>query len=190
MSLQGHDKGLSVDEAGWLIGVAHHASPYCDDRPDGEAIDLVVVHGISLPPGCFGGDAIDALFCGGIDRLADERLVALSGLRVSAHLLIRRDGELIQYVPFVRRAWHAGESCFDGRNACNDFSIGIELEGADDIPYEPVQYRRLADCIRCLRARYPAITPERIVGHSDIAPGRKTDPGPAFAWGRLRAMIA
>ncbi len=189
MSLSGHDKGLTIDASGWIGEAARRPSPYCDARPDGVVVDLIVVHGISLPPGCFGGGAIDDLFCGRIDAEADPRLSALAGMRVSAHLLVRRDGALAQYVALDRRAWHAGVSEFDGRRACNDFSIGIELEGTDETPYEDEQYERLGQLCRALMRRYPAITPERIVGHSDIAPGRKTDPGPAFDWSRLRALL-
>lgn len=158
------------------------ASPNCDDRPVGTVIDLLVIHGISLPPGKFGGDAIQALFTNQLDPTAHPYFQTIAHLKVSAHVLIRRDGEVIQFVPFQKRAWHAGESSFQERKRCNDFSIGIELEGADTVPYEPIQYRRLAELTRVLMRFYPGITPQRIVGHSDIAPGRKTDPGPAFDW--------
>ncbi len=189
MSLPDHDKGLAVDSDGYLRSVSQRHSPHCDRRPDAGDISLLVVHGISLPAGCFGGSEIDALFRGTLAVDDDPRLADLQGLRVSAHLLIRRDGELIQYVPFSRRAWHAGESCFDGRECCNDFSIGIELEGCDELAYEEAQYRCLAEVCRVLLAHYPALARERIVGHSDIAPGRKTDPGPAFDWRRLFRLL-
>lgn len=158
------------------------ASSNCDDRPVGAVIDLLVIHGISLPPGKFGGDAIQALFTNQLDPTAHPYFQTIAHLKVSAHVLILRDGEVIQFVPFQKRAWHAGESSFQERKRCNDFSIGIELEGADTVPYEPIQYRRLAELTRVLMRFYPGITPQRIVGHSDIAPGRKTDPGPAFDW--------
>jgi AmpD protein len=158
------------------------ASPNCDERPKDTVIDLLVVHGISLPPGEFGGDAITALFTNQLNSNEHPYFQQIAELKVSAHVLIRRDGEMIQYVPFNKRAWHAGASNFEGRTNCNDFSIGIELEGADTVPYEPIQYQRLVSLTRTLMRFYPNITPERIVGHSDIAPGRKTDPGIAFDW--------
>ena len=164
-------------------------SPNCDDRPAGVPIDLIVVHGISLPPGEFDGPWIDALFTNTLDPAAHPYFREIQGLRVSPHVLIRRTGELVQYVPLQRRAWHAGQSCFAGRGRCNDFSIGIELEGTDTIPYTNSQYQRLAAVIRVLLEAYPAITPERIVGHCDIAPGRKTDPGAVFDWRRLRRLL-
>jgi AmpD protein len=145
--------------------------------------ELVVVHGISLPPGEFGGPWIDELFLGRLDPAAHPYFAAIAHLRVSAHLLIRRDGAITQYVPFHLRAWHAGASMFGGRERCNDFSIGIELEGTDDKPYAEVQYARLAEVIHALQKVYPTLT--AIAGHEDIAPGRKTDPGPAFDWPSL-----
>ncbi|MFO1434343.1 MAG: 1,6-anhydro-N-acetylmuramyl-L-alanine amidase AmpD [Candidatus Competibacteraceae bacterium] len=164
-------------------------SPNCDDRPPGVAIDLIVIHGISLPPGEFGGPWIDALFSNTLDPAAHPYFLEIQALKVSSHLLIRRTGELVQYVPLQRRAWHAGQSCFAGRERCNDFSIGIELEGTDTLPYTDPQYQRLAALIRLLRDAYPAITPERLVGHCDIAPGRKTDPGASFDWPRLQRLL-
>jgi len=149
----------------------------------------VVVHGISLPPGVFGGPYIDALFTNTLDPEAHPFFAEIRDLRVSAHLLIRRDGSWVQYVPFHRRAWHAGVSCFQGRERCNDFSIGIELEGADAVPYEAAQYQALARVIGLLAATYPGIGPGRVVGHCHIAPGRKTDPGPAFDWTRLEVLL-
>lgn len=167
-----------------------HPSPNCDDRPEGTAISLLVIHGISLPPGEFGGPWIDRLFRNSLPAEAHPYFAGIAGLRVSSHLLIRRDGELIQYVPLDKRAWHAGRSSFQGCPACNDYSIGIELEGSDDVPYSDEQYERLARVTRTLMERYPCITPERIAGHNHIAPERKTDPGAAFDWGRYRSAIA
>ena len=174
---------------GWLQGVRRTPSPNFDERPADCGVELIVVHGISLPPGEFGGGYVDALFTNTLDPAAHAYFADIASLRVSAHLLIDRAGDITQYVPFNRRAWHAGESCFEDRQRCNDFSIGIELEGTDELPYEDVQYQQLAAVIRLLRRLWPDITAERIVGHSDIAPGRKTDPGPAFDWKRLRRMI-
>lgn len=178
-------------ESGWLAGdVRLQPSPNCDERPAGEVVSLLVVHGISLPPGEFGGPHIDGLFCNSLDACVHPFFKEIAGLRVSAHVLIRRDGEVVQYVPFTMRAWHAGVSSFEGRERCNDFSIGIELEGCDELPYEPVQYQRLAELARLLTATYPALTAERVAGHCDIAPGRKTDPGPSFDWSHFRSLLA
>ncbi|MDN5862916.1 MAG: 1,6-anhydro-N-acetylmuramyl-L-alanine amidase AmpD [Salinisphaera sp.] len=171
-------------ERGWLSAAQRRESPNQDARPD-TPIDLLVVHGISLPPGQFGGAAIDDLFCNRLDAAAHPTFAEIATLRVSAHLLIRRDGALCQFVAFDRRGWHAGKSSFQGRTRCNDYAIGIELEGTDHIPYEAVQYDRLARVAALLMRHYPAMTRDRIVGHSDIAPGRKTDPGPAFDWDLL-----
>jgi AmpD protein len=175
---------------GWLEGVARRPSPNQDARPDPDDVSLLVVHGISLPPGEFGGRWIDVLFDNRLDPAAHPYFAQIAGLRVSAHLLIRRDGEVTQYVPFSARAWHAGASCFAGREQCNDYSIGVELEGTDELPYTDAQYNVLAAIAGTLMQAYPAIAPERIAGHCDIAPGRKTDPGPAFDWPRFRASIA
>jgi len=177
-------------EGGWLVNARQVVSPNCDERSAAATIDLVVIHGISLPPGHFGGPYIDQLFTNSLDISADPFFTEIEGLQVSAHALIHRDGSVTQYVPFDRRAWHAGQSCFDGRDGCNDFSIGIELEGCDDQPYEPLQYQALVTLLRLLMRCYPAITPQRVCGHSDIAPGRKTDPGPAFDWDRLHHLLA
>lgn len=160
---------------------------FCDDRPS-EEIDLLVVHGISLPAGHFGGDYIEQLFSGRLDCGCHPDLGDLDGVRVSSHLLIRRDGVMLQFVPFNRRAWHAGESSFQGRTRCNDFSIGIELEGTDHSRYRDEQYEALIRVSRQLIRTY-GIPAEHVVGHSDIAPGRKTDPGPRFDWTRLREGI-
>ncbi|HWP95098.1 MAG TPA: 1,6-anhydro-N-acetylmuramyl-L-alanine amidase AmpD [Gammaproteobacteria bacterium] len=180
---------FEIDGEGWILGVRRVPSPNWDARPSPGDIDLLVVHGISLPPGEFGGPWIDDFFTNRLDPGAHPYFRTIAELRVSAHLLIRRDGALTQYVPFTARAWHAGESCFGGRTRCNDFSIGIELEGTDELPYTAAQYGRLAEVSRALMRYYPGIVPERIVGHSDIAPGRKTDPGPAFDWRRFRAAL-
>jgi AmpD protein len=164
-------------------------SPFWDERPAGVLPELIIVHGISLPPGEFGGPWIDRLFSGNLEVGADSRFAAVEGLKVSAHVLVRRDGEAVQYVPFAARAWHAGVSSYAGRSACNDFSIGIELEGTDVVAYTDAQYAALAGLIRAACAAYPTLSPERVVGHSDVAPGRKTDPGPAFDWPRLRRLL-
>lgn len=177
---------FSIDRARGLLRPAEYiASPNCDPRPAGEAPSMIVIHGISLPPGEFGGDHITALFTNTLDFDAHPYFREIRGLEVSAHVLIRRDGSVIQYVPFNERAWHAGESCFRGRHRCNDFSIGIELEGEDQTPYEERQYAVLAGIIEAIRTAYPAISARECAAHSDIAPGRKTDPGPAFDWLRL-----
>ncbi len=173
----------------WLEGARIVPSPNRDARPPGEEISLVVIHAISLPPGEFGGPWIDALFTNTLDPGAHPFFASIAALEVSSHFLIRRDGELVQYVPLEERAWHAGRSCFEGRERCNDFSIGIELEGCDEQPFDERQYQRLIPLLRRLMARYPAITTERVVGHCHIAPGRKSDPGPHFDWARLRREL-
>lgn len=165
-------------------------SPHADARPAGIATDLIVVHNISLPPGEFAGPWIDRLFTGSLPRDVHPYFGEIDGMRVSAHLLVRRDGEVVQFVPFHRRAWHAGASQYEGRSACNDFSIGIEMEGTDETDFEPAQYAAAAQAIRALLRAYPALAASRIAGHSDIAPGRKTDPGPRFDWQALRSQLA
>lgn len=180
---------FSVDAAGWCRQARRVPSPHHNERAAPDDIALLVVHGISLPPGEFGGPFIDDLFMGRLDPDAHPYFAGIYQLRVSAHCLIRRDGELVQYVPFGARAWHAGVSSWQGRAACNDFSIGIELEGTDDTPYSDAQYRVLAGLTRAISARYPAITRENIVGHCDIAPGRKTDPGASFQWDYYRQLL-
>lgn len=172
--------------AGWMQGARRCESPFCDDRPVGGDIELIVVHGISLPAGEFGGPWIERLFGGDLPRGVHPGLDAVADMRVSAHLLVRRDGSVIQFVPFHRRAWHAGRSSWGGRADCNDFSIGIELEGRDDLPYANAQYSTLAQMVSALQRAYPGIGNEAVVGHEHIAPGRKTDPGPAFDWRRLK----
>lgn len=180
----------TVDAASGLLAPARQvASPNFNERPAGVTADLIVIHGISLPPGEYGGPWIDRLFTNALPAAEHEYFRKIEGLKVSSHVLIRRDGECVQYVPFHRRAWHAGTSSYAGRDACNDFSIGIELEGVDDAPYEAEQYAALARVIVALCAAYPALSTERLAGHSDIAPGRKTDPGEAFDWPRLRALL-
>lgn len=187
----GTDHGtVTIDASGWLVGVRRLPSPNCDARPPGAVVELVVVHAISLPPGRYGGDAVERLFTNRLDHGAHPYFAALEGMRVSAHLYIERSGAMTQFVPFALRAWHAGRSCWAGRSACNDFSIGIELEGCDDDPFTAAQYRALARVLRSVMAHYPGIDPSRIVGHADVAPGRKTDPGPHFDWSRLRASLA
>jgi len=174
---------IEIDAAGWACGVTRIASPNCDERPEGATVCLLVIHNISLPPGKFGGNGIVELFTNTLDPAAHPYYAQIAGLKVSAHFLVRRDGTIIQFVPIGKRAWHAGVSCWRERDRCNDFSIGIELEGADDQTFEDAQYAALASLTRALRARYAI---EDIVGHSDIAPRRKTDPGPCFDWARFR----
>lgn len=182
-------RGYAVNRARHrLRGVKFLPSPHYDTRPKSTDISLLVVHAISLPPGKFGGPWIHRLFAGTIDARAQSRF-GIRDAEVSAHLCIFRDGRTTQYVPFNRRAWHAGKSMFENRGRCNDFSIGIELEGCDDQPFEPLQYRVLARIARALMMAYPRITPARIAGHSDIAPGRKTDPGPHFDWPRFHSEL-
>ena len=182
--------GLHVDAAtGLLIGARQVLSPHFDARPAGVKPDLLVVHGISLPPGEFGGPWIDRLFTGTLPHDAHPYFRAISSWRVSAHALIRRDGEIVQYVPFGARAWHAGQSEYNGRTGCNDFSVGVELEGTDETPYMEAQYESLAQLAAALFDAYPSLGPEHIVGHSDIAPERRTDPGPLFNWRRLRMLV-
>lgn len=180
---------MIVDADGYVDEARCVASGNCDERPQGEAITLLVIHNISLPPGEFGGDGIVRLFTNTLDAAAHPYYETLVGTRVSAHFLVRRTGELLQFVPCAKRAWHAGASSWRGRERCNDYSIGIELEGSDDIPYTEAQYRVLAETIREIQQHFPAISDQRITGHCDIAPGRKTDPGPAFDWPRLRRLL-
>lgn len=177
---------LRLDAEGWIEGVRRVPSPNFDARPAGEAVSLVVIHNISLPPGEYGGPGILDLFTNRLDPNAHPYYETLRGLRVSAHFLIRRDGELIQFVSTRDRAWHAGVSCFRGRERCNDFSIGIELEGTDFEPFTEAQYATLARLLPALAAAHPVTD---IAGHADIAPGRKTDPGPCFDWSRLPPLF-
>ncbi len=182
---------IEIDPAtGLARGLRQVLSPHRDARPAGLQPELIVVHGISLPPGRFGGSWIDRLFCGNLPSEADPYFATIQGLRVSAHALVRRDGAVVQFVPFHARAWHAGVSEWNGRSACNDFSIGIELEGTDIDAYEDAQYTSMARLVRALRSTYPGLGPDRLVGHDQIAPGRKTDPGVSFDWARLRRLVA
>lgn len=177
-------------DTGWLEGARRVDSPNFDERPSGCEPELIVIHGISLPPGEFGGSGIDRLFCNALDPNEHPYYEQIRHLRVSSHVLISRFGELTQYVSFLHRAWHAGESSYCGRRACNDFSVGIELEGTDDEPYEAIQYERLGRLVRALRRTYSSLRQAELVGHSDIAPGRKTDPGPHFDWDLLERELA
>jgi len=176
---------LRIDDAGWVQPADVFRSPNFDARPDNAQIKLVVVHGISLPPGEYGGGHIQHFFCNRLDSAKHPYFEEICEMTVSAHCLVERDGKLLQFVSFDDRAWHAGLSEWRGETACNDFSVGIELEGCDDDPYTEAQYASLAALIRALRLRYPEIEADAITGHSDIAPGRKTDPGPAFDWQKL-----
>ena len=178
--------GHQLDALGWLPGAKKVVSPNQDERPDGEVVRLVVVHAISLPPSEFGGDGVERLFTNTLSPEAHPYFQHIHTLRVSAHFFIRRDGRLLQFVSTRHRAWHAGVSVWRGQARCNDFSIGIELEGSDDQPFERIQYIRLARLIRIVRKHYRI---EDVVGHHDIAPERKTDPGPYFDWPRLRDLL-
>ena len=173
----------------WIKNIKRVKSPNCDDRPGNTPISLVVIHGISLPPRQFGGNYIDQFFTNTLDPEQHPYFCEIQKLRVSAHLLINRAGAVTQYVPFNMRAWHAGESEFQGCSDCNDFSIGIELEGSDDEPYESIQYEKLASISRMIMKSWPFITPEQICGHCTIAPGRKTDPGPHFDWDNFHNLL-
>ena len=180
--------GMQIENH-WLQPARRLLSPNCNERPGTADIKLLVIHAISLPPGCFGEDYISDLFANRLDPQCHPYFEEVAGLQVSSHLLIDRQGSVTQYVPFNGRAWHAGESCFQGEENCNDFSIGIELEGCDDQPFEQIQYQQLAAVTRALMDVYPGINQHRIVGHSDIAPGRKTDPGPCFDWQYYFALL-
>lgn len=177
---------MKLDATGWASGMRRIASPNCDTRPPGTAIELLVIHNISLPPDKFGGEAIVQLFTNTLNTEAHPYYTQLQGVRVSAHFLIRRNGEAIQFVPCSKRAWHAGASSWQGRSGCNDFSIGVELEGSDHVPFNDPQYTSLVRLTRLLQRAYPI---RALVGHADIAPGRKTDPGPCFDWSRYLATL-
>jgi AmpD protein len=177
---------MDIDADGLAKGVPFVASPNFDDRPTGVAIELIVVHAISLPPGEFGGPGIEQLFLNRLNPTEHPYYAGISHLRVSAHFLVRRDGAVTQFVSCAKRAWHAGASSWNGRPRCNDFSVGIELEGCDESTFEAAQYDALASLTRALRRAYPIAA---IAGHSDVAPGRKTDPGPHFDWGLYRAIV-
>ena len=178
-----------IDNKGWLTEITCRPSSNCDQRPAPDDIDLLVIHNISLPPEEFGGPWISDFFCNRLDPNQHPYFSEIADLKVSSHLLIRRDGQPIQFVSFFDRAWHAGLSSFQGRDKCNDFSIGIELEGSDTQPFTESQYHSLATITEKLMAFFPGITPERITGHSNIAPGRKTDPGPCFDWSYFKKLI-
>jgi AmpD protein len=182
---------MHVDPSSGVLREARQVrSPNFDARPAGVDADLIVVHGISLPPGEFGGSWIDRLFTNSLPADAHPYFAEIADQRVSAHLCIQRDGAVTQYVGFNDRAWHAGVSQYEGRAACNDFSVGIELEGTDTVAYDDRQYHALAEVVAALCRAYPALRPARLAGHSDIAPGRKTDPGDAFDWALARRAIA
>ena len=179
---------MQIDKkTGLLLAVPFHSSPHHDARPSPK-IDLIVIHGISLPPGEFGEDYIDQFFLGKLNFKLHPYFQTIAHLKVSPHILIQRSGDIVQYVPFKKRAWHAGVSVFKGRPQCNDFSIGIELEGTDDVPYEKHQYHQLARLVKILQKHYK-IARDHIVGHNAIAPGRKTDPGPAFIWDHFFKLL-
>lgn len=178
---------FTLTASGWLLPARHCPSPHYDERPEHE-VSLLVVHSISLPPGRYGGPYIDQLFSGQLNPDEDPYFAGIYQLKVSAHCLIRRTGEVVQYVPLHKRAWHAGLSCFNGRERCNDFAIGIELEGTDTGTFTTAQYHSLIRVTRLIQQHFPAITAERIVGHSDIAPGRKTDPGTGFDWSFINQL--
>jgi len=180
----------AIDAAGWLTGVGRVPSPNFNRRPPGAEVSLLIIHNISLPPGEFGGPYIRQLFTNCLDPRAHPYFTTIVDSPVSAHLMIDRMGTVTQFVSVDERAWHAGESCFEGRTNCNDFAIGIELEGTDTTAYTAVQYDVLAAVARLLMTRHPLVTAARIVGHSDVAPKRKTDPGPAFDWHRFHALLA
>jgi AmpD protein len=182
---------MQIDVVSGLIeGGRFVPSPNCDARPPGVDPEVLILHAISLPPGQFGGPGVEQLFCNLLDPTEHPYYREIAELRVSAHLLIGRSGELLQFVPLHLRAWHAGQSQCEGRARVNDFSIGIELEGCDDEPFEDAQYRALTELTANVLRTYPVITPARIYGHSDISPGRKTDPGPRFDWARYRSSLA
>lgn len=179
------ETSIALSADGWISAARKVPSPNFNQRPGGTPVSLLVLHNISLPPGQFEGDAIERFFLNMLDPEAHPYFQQIRDLKVSSHFLIRRNGELLQFVSVRDRAWHAGRSSFEGQAECNDFSVGVELEGTDDIPYSDAQYARLVNLTQSLMSAFPAITPERIVGHEHVAPGRKTDPGPAFDWPRF-----
>ena len=176
-------------DSGWLAEARRVDSPNANERPAHATVDLLVIHNISLPPGEFGGDHIEALFTNTLDPAAHPYFAEIAHLTVSAHFLVRRDGEVVQFVSTDERAWHAGESVWCDRSNCNDFSVGIEVEGADDLAYADQQYIALGRLISALWGYYPSLARDAMVGHSDIAPGRKTDPGAAFDWQKLQQLL-
>ena len=177
-------------KSGWLEGAKRVLSPNCNERPDEQNVSLLVIHNISLPPGEFGGGYVERFFSNDLPIEVHPFFEEIKGLQVSAHCFISREGEVTQFVPLNQRAWHAGVSRFDGCEGCNDFSIGIELEGTDEIEYTQAQYQALVELTKSIQSDYPLITEQRIVGHSDIAPGRKTDPGVAFDWAYYRSKLS
>ncbi|BFM10863.1 1,6-anhydro-N-acetylmuramyl-L-alanine amidase AmpD [Simiduia litorea] len=183
------EKPLHRGQDLWLDAARRLASPNFNDRPDGIEPSLLVIHNISLPPDNFGGSEVEALFLNKLDWTVHPYYREIEGLQVSAHFYIKRSGQLLQFVPLNRRAWHAGQSVFEGRANCNDYSIGVELEGSDYVPFTDVQYEVLGQLTQTIRGLYPSITRARITGHSDISPGRKTDPGPYFDWPRYLSLI-
>ncbi len=180
---------FTVDREGWLMPARHLLSPNHNQRDADVDISLLVIHNISLPPGKFGTGCVQDFFCNQLDVGADAFFSEIEHLKVSAHFFIDRLGDVTQFVPTTARAWHAGVSCFEGRESCNDFSIGIELEGTDDQPYTEAQYTTLQGVSKALLQRHTDLSVDRVTGHSDIAPGRKTDPGPCFEWARYRASL-
>lgn len=181
---------MQIDSQSGLLKEAEYShSPNFDARPVGCPIDLLVIHGISLPPGEFGSEDVKALFTNTLDPNKHPYFQTIAELKVSSHLFIRRNGEIMQFVPFTQRAWHAGRSCFQTRENCNDFSIGIELEGTDTLAYTEAQYQQLTKAVFAIMQAYPLINEQQIVGHSDIAPGRKTDPGAGFDWPYFRQLL-
>ncbi len=181
---------MQIDSQSGLLKEAEYShSPNFDERPSGCPIDLLVIHGISLPPGEFGSEDVKALFTNTLDPNKHPYFQTIAELKVSSHLFIRRNGEIMQFVPFTQRAWHAGRSCFQTRENCNDFSIGIELEGTDTLAYTEAQYQQLTKAVFAIMQAYPLINEQQIVGHSDIAPGRKTDPGAGFDWAYFRQLL-
>lgn len=181
---------MTTIKNGWLSVARQVPSPNFNKRPDGSIVDLLVIHNISLPPGEYGGSEVEDFFLNKLDTTAHPYFKKIEGVAVSAHFFIRRDGELVQFVSLDDRAWHAGESCFAEVNNCNDYSIGVELEGTDHEPYSEAQYQSLTSLTEALHQSYPAITAKRITGHEHIAPGRKTDPGPAFDWARYLSELS
>lgn len=180
---------INVINDGVLVGVNYVESPNQSDRSDGQTIDLLIIHNISLPPGQYGTGCVDQLFCNSLDSSKHPFFAEISELRVSAHLLIDRLGNVTQFVPLCKKAWHAGDSAFEGKPNCNDYSVGIELEGTDFEPFTEEQYQSLLCVTKLLLQEYPCLNQDRIVGHSDVAPGRKTDPGPYFDWPRFRKTL-
>lgn len=183
------EEATALRASGLVPAARWCASPNYNERPGGPDPSLLVIHNISLPPGQFRGDAVEQFFCNQLDASAHPYFQTIAELKVSSHLLVRRDGSVLQFVNLRDRAWHAGRSSFRGEDECNDFSVGIELEGTDDTPYTEAQYQRLSELAALIMAAWPEITADRITGHSDIAPGRKTDPGPAFDWSRFRNQL-